>query len=100
MEPGSPWHFDREVFGVKTSLENFIDFYHYHSGQKNAFSSSGYWIPNYFRRVEDERVLRRHCRRSNAAIFASSTLMPGNHRIPFGEEGYVTYRIFFGGQRI
>ena len=55
MEPGSPWHFDREVFGVKTALQNFMDFYHYHSGQKNAFSSLGYWIPNYFRRVEDEK---------------------------------------------
>jgi radical SAM superfamily enzyme YgiQ (UPF0313 family) len=55
MEPGSPWYLDREVFGVKTALQNFMDFYHYHSGQKNAFSSSGYWIPNYFRGVEDEK---------------------------------------------
>jgi len=55
MEPGSPWHFDCEVFGVKTALQNFMDFYHYHSGEKNAFSSSGYWIPNYFRGVEDEK---------------------------------------------
>ena len=54
MEPGSPWHLDPESFGVKTSLRNFMDFYHYHSGEENAFSSLGYWIPNYFKGVEDE----------------------------------------------
>ena len=54
MEPGSPWHLDPEAFGVKTSLQNFMDFYHYHSGEENAFSSLGYWIPNYFKGVEDE----------------------------------------------
>jgi hypothetical protein len=55
MEPGSPWHLDPEAFGIKTSLRNFMDFYHYHSGAENAFSSLGYWIPNYFKGVEDER---------------------------------------------
>ena len=54
MEPGSPWHLDPETFGVKTSMRSFMDFYHYHSGGKNAFSSLGYWIPDYFRGVEDE----------------------------------------------
>ncbi len=54
MEPGSSWHLDPEEFGVKTSLRNFMDFYHYHSGEESAFSSLGYWIPNYFRGVEDE----------------------------------------------
>jgi radical SAM superfamily enzyme YgiQ (UPF0313 family) len=54
MEPGSPWHLDPEAFGVKTSLRNFMDFYHYHSGEENAFSSLGYWIPDYFLGVEDE----------------------------------------------
>jgi radical SAM superfamily enzyme YgiQ (UPF0313 family) len=56
MEPGSPWYLDLEVFGVKTSLRNFMDFYHYHSGEGNAFSSLGYWIPNHFRGVEDEKA--------------------------------------------
>jgi radical SAM superfamily enzyme YgiQ (UPF0313 family) len=55
MEPGSPWYLDREAFGVKSGLQTFMDFYHYHSGQKNAFCSSGYWIPDYFRGVEDEK---------------------------------------------
>ena len=54
MEPGSPWHLDPEAFGVKTSLQSFMDFYHYHSGKENAFSSLGYWIPNYFQGIEDE----------------------------------------------
>ncbi len=55
MEPGSPWHLDSEEFGVKTSLRNFMDFYHYHSGEENAFSSLGYWIPDYFQGVEGEK---------------------------------------------
>jgi len=54
MEPGSPWHVNPEAFRVKPSLENFMDFYHYHSGEKSPFSSLGYWIPDYFRGVEDE----------------------------------------------
>ncbi|HSB05372.1 MAG TPA: cobalamin-dependent protein [Thermodesulfobacteriota bacterium] len=48
MEPGSPWHLHPELFGVKTDLRNFIDFYHYHSGKVSPFSSMGYWIPNFF----------------------------------------------------
>lgn len=55
MEPGSPWYLDPESFGVKTSMRSFMDFYHYHSGEKNTFSSLGYWIPDYFRDVEDEK---------------------------------------------
>jgi hypothetical protein len=55
MEPGSPWHLDPEEFGVKTSLNHFMDFYHYHSGDKNAFSSLGYWIPDYFDEERDEK---------------------------------------------
>jgi radical SAM superfamily enzyme YgiQ (UPF0313 family) len=54
IEPGSAWHLDPEAFGIRTSLKNFMDFYHYHSGEENAFSSLGYWIPDYFRGVEDE----------------------------------------------
>jgi radical SAM superfamily enzyme YgiQ (UPF0313 family) len=54
MEPGSPWHLDPESFHVKTSLQNFVDFYHYHSGEESTFSSLGYWIPGYFREIEDE----------------------------------------------
>jgi radical SAM superfamily enzyme YgiQ (UPF0313 family) len=54
MEPGSPWHSDPETFGVKTSLRCFLDFYHYHSGKENTFSSVGYWIQDYFPGVEDE----------------------------------------------
>jgi radical SAM superfamily enzyme YgiQ (UPF0313 family) len=48
IEPGSPWHLNPELFGVKTGLRNFIDFYHYHSGKASPFSSLGYWIPNFF----------------------------------------------------
>ena len=55
MEPGSPWYFDPETFGVKTSMRSFMDFYHYHSEEKNAFSSLGYWIPNYFKGITDEK---------------------------------------------
>ncbi|HYA92622.1 MAG TPA: radical SAM protein [Thermodesulfobacteriota bacterium] len=55
MEPGSPWHLDPEEYGVKTSLSQFMDFYHYHSGDKSAFSSLGYWIPDYFDDERDEK---------------------------------------------
>jgi radical SAM superfamily enzyme YgiQ (UPF0313 family) len=55
MEPGSPWHLDPETFGVKTHLGNFMDFYQYHSGKENAFSSLGYWIPDYFEGTADEK---------------------------------------------
>ncbi len=55
MEPGSPWHLDPEEYGVKTSLQHFMDFYHYHSGNKSAFSSLGYWIPDYFDGETDEK---------------------------------------------
>jgi len=55
MEPGSPWHLDPEEFGVKTSLNHFMDFYHYHSGDTSAFSSLGYWIPDYFDDDRDEK---------------------------------------------
>jgi len=54
MEPGSPWHLDPEAFGVETHLQNFMDYYHYHSGKENAFSSLGYWLPNYFPEVKNE----------------------------------------------
>jgi hypothetical protein len=55
MEPGSPWHLDPEEYGVETSLKNFMDFYHYHSGNQSAFSSLGYWIPDYFEEKKDAR---------------------------------------------
>ncbi len=54
MEPGSPWHLDPEAFGVETHLQNFMDYYHYHSGKENAFSSLGYWLPNYFPAAKNE----------------------------------------------
>jgi radical SAM superfamily enzyme YgiQ (UPF0313 family) len=67
MEPGSPWFIDPEMFHVKTSLQNFMDFYHYHSKERSPFSSLGYWIPNYFSGVEDEmgfeeRLQKAKCR--------------------------------------
>jgi hypothetical protein len=33
-----------------------MDFYHYHSGGKNAFSSLGYWIPDRFEGGGDEKA--------------------------------------------
>jgi radical SAM superfamily enzyme YgiQ (UPF0313 family) len=54
MEPGSPWHLDPEAFGLETQLRNFMDYYHYHSGGKSAFSSLGYWLPNYFPGAKNE----------------------------------------------
>ena len=52
IEPGSPWHLDPETYGVKTSLQSFMDFYNYHSGEKSSFSSLGYWIPGTFPRSQ------------------------------------------------
>jgi hypothetical protein len=54
MEPGSPWHLDPEAFGVETHLKNFVDYYRYHSGKENTFSSLGYWLPNYFPEAKNE----------------------------------------------
>jgi radical SAM superfamily enzyme YgiQ (UPF0313 family) len=55
MEPGSPAFMDPDEYGLKTSLRTFMDFYHYHSGDENTFSSLGYWIPDLFEGVEDEK---------------------------------------------
>ena len=55
MEPGSPLHLNPELFGVKTTLQSFMDFYHHHGENENPFSSLGYWIPNFFEREKDEK---------------------------------------------
>lgn len=55
IEPGSPWHLNPELFGVKTRLNHFMDFYHYHSEKENPFSSLGYWIPHFFGDGKDEK---------------------------------------------
>ena len=54
MEPGSPWHMDPDAFGVATSLRNFMDFYHFHSGEASLDTSPGYWIPGHFEGAKDE----------------------------------------------
>jgi len=59
MEPGSPWHMDPEEFGIVASLRNFMDFYHYHSGEESPFSSAGYWIPGYFEGVKNEEHFKK-----------------------------------------
>jgi len=69
MEPGSPWHLDPETFGVKTPLWNFMDFYQYHSGGNNAFSSLGYWIPDYFEGVNDSREFEKRLHRMKCRQF-------------------------------
>jgi radical SAM superfamily enzyme YgiQ (UPF0313 family) len=56
MEPNSPWYLDPDAYGVQTSLQSFMDFYHYHSEAKNPFASLGYWIPGYFPDAEDEKA--------------------------------------------
>jgi radical SAM superfamily enzyme YgiQ (UPF0313 family) len=48
MEPGAPWHLHPEEFGVKTTLQTFADFYHYHKEEEEGFSAFGYHIPGYF----------------------------------------------------
>ena len=53
MEPGSPWHLDPELFGVKTDLSRILwIFIITIPGDKSPFSSLGYWIPDFFRRRE------------------------------------------------
>jgi radical SAM superfamily enzyme YgiQ (UPF0313 family) len=69
MEPGSPWHFDPSAFGVKTSLRSFMDFYRYHSGKESAFSSLGYWIPNYFEGIDEETGFERALQRVKCRHF-------------------------------
>jgi radical SAM superfamily enzyme YgiQ (UPF0313 family) len=55
IEPGSPWHLDPETYAVKSSLRNFMDFYHTYSGERRSSSSLGYWIPGCFPEVHDEK---------------------------------------------
>jgi radical SAM superfamily enzyme YgiQ (UPF0313 family) len=69
MEPGSPWHLDPEEFGVKTTLRNFMDFYHYHSGEESAFSSLGYWIPDYFQGIRGEKDFERTLQKVRCRYF-------------------------------
>jgi len=69
MEPGSPWHLDPEAYEVKTSLQNFMDFYRYHSEGERAFSSLGYWIPNYFPEVKDEKGFEEALQRIRCRYF-------------------------------
>jgi radical SAM superfamily enzyme YgiQ (UPF0313 family) len=69
MEPGSPWHLDPGTFHVRASLQNFMDFYHYHSGERNPFSSLGYWIPGYFRGVEDEAGFKKRLQKIKCRQF-------------------------------
>ncbi len=69
MEPGSPWHLDPEEYGVKTSLDHFTDFYHYHSGGNNSFSSLGYWIPDYFDGEGDEEGFQEALQRMKCRHF-------------------------------
>jgi radical SAM superfamily enzyme YgiQ (UPF0313 family) len=69
MEPGSPWHLAPEEFGVKTRLRNFMDFYHYHSGEESAFSSLGYWIPDYFPGANDEKDFERRLHKMKCRHF-------------------------------
>jgi radical SAM superfamily enzyme YgiQ (UPF0313 family) len=69
MEPGSPWHLNPEAFRVKTSLHDFMDFYNYHSEERSPFSSVGYWIPDYFPGVEDEKGFRERLQKMKCCNF-------------------------------
>ncbi len=55
IEPGSPWHLNPELFGVKTTLQTFMDFYHHHAQVQCPFFSLGYWIPGFFEEAKDEQ---------------------------------------------
>ena len=55
IEPGSPWHLHPEMYGIKTLLRSFMDFYRYHSEKEGPFSSLGYWIPDFFETGKDEK---------------------------------------------
>jgi radical SAM superfamily enzyme YgiQ (UPF0313 family) len=69
MEPGSPLHLHPEAFRVKTSLHHFMDFYYYHSEERNSFSSLGYWIPDYFPGVEDEKGFKERLQKMKCRNF-------------------------------
>lgn len=49
MEPGAPWQLEPERFGIVTDRRRFRDFYQAHSEHnQGAFTSFGYYIPDYF----------------------------------------------------
>jgi hypothetical protein len=49
IEPGSPWHMDPPKYGIIHDRPHFRDFYRAHSSKYNqTYSSTGYYIPNYF----------------------------------------------------
>lgn len=83
MEPGSPMHQNPESFHVKTALRSFGDYYRYASGKKNPFSSSGYWIPGYFRGVEDESAFEEALQRFKCRHFCFPPLELAGRFSPF-----------------
>jgi len=86
MEPGSPWHLDPEAFGVETCLQNFMDYYHYHSEKKMRFPLWDIGFQIIFLKPRTKWILKRGFRRSGVAISASSIRMPEDHRPLSGEK--------------
>jgi radical SAM superfamily enzyme YgiQ (UPF0313 family) len=71
IEPGAPWHLESEEFGLKTPLRTFMDFYRHHSGEGSAFSSLGYWVPDYFQGVQDQTDFERTLQKMRCRHFCS-----------------------------
>ncbi len=101
MEPGSPWHLVPEEFGVKTTLRNFMDFYDYHSEREETFSSLGYWIPDYFRGIEDEAGFEERLQRLKCRSFCFIRPDACKSSTPFwGRRFCDLSRLFWNGKRL
>ncbi len=83
MEPCSSIFLNPEEFGVETSIRTFMDFYHYHSLEENPFSSLGYWIPDYFKGIKNEKEFERELLRIKCKYFCSFHPDPFFSSTPF-----------------
>jgi len=83
MEPGSPWHVNPELFGVKTTLRSFMDFYHSHSEKARPFPSLGYWIPHFFENGVDEKGFEKALQAIKCRHFCSIHPDPRKSSNPF-----------------
>ena len=71
IEPGSPLHLNPELFGVKITLQSFMDFYHHHAQVQDPFVSPGYWIPGFFEEAKDEQEFQTALQKIKCRHFCS-----------------------------
>ena len=96
LEPGSPMHLRPEDYGIVTSLREFVDFYQYHSANETPFSSSGYWIPNFFAGVNGQKDFDETLQKVKCRYLCSFHPDPGKSSSPsWGRRWCNLYNLFW-----